>query len=241
MKQATKEGIERFKAAMERVRSGESESETVELGSGTVCLKPDPDSPNGLRIEAIEGEGLESGRPAMDPKQKAFFERMRETIERMHSGETDSAELELPDGGTMRMTRDPETSGAFTMVAGDGGFELRSVTFEAGESRPDGYPEDLPFLPGATVGLQTITGPDVRTLQWFKLDDADGAFERIRGELEEDGWEGGEPGQVSTLYGRTTSVDYKRGDRIRSLLFTRGEEFSMLRLADRPAMDRRTG
>ena len=55
MNEATKEGIERYKAAIERIRSGESNSEEVELPSGRVRLTPEEGGPTGINIEVLEG------------------------------------------------------------------------------------------------------------------------------------------------------------------------------------------
>lgn len=70
MDEATREGMERYKAALERIRSGESDSEEVELSSGRVRLTPDGESTTGIRIEVLEDRnaGASSLPPESDPR-----------------------------------------------------------------------------------------------------------------------------------------------------------------------------
>ena len=56
MTQAKQALMAEFKAALERVRSGEVESEEVDLPTGRVRLSLDENAPSGIRVETVEGE-----------------------------------------------------------------------------------------------------------------------------------------------------------------------------------------
>jgi hypothetical protein len=198
MDQEKKEGIERFKAAADRIRSGESASEEIELSSGRVLLTPDETTPNGLKIEVLDVDLSGTARSPPDPKAQAAMERMKEVIGRFRSGDLDSAEIPLPSGEKVRLSRDDRSPGAFTVRSLEGGPTMRSVPFEPSSTRPENYPEDLPFLPEASVGLTESEEQSFRTLTWFKAPEPEESLQLLRLQLVTDGWEEKEESKVST-------------------------------------------
>lgn len=213
------EAMARFKEAMERVKSGEVESEEVELPSGEeVRLVHDPDSPGRLRIETLEGDRVGGGRRGLPEEWKAFGERVKAASERVRSGESDLEELTLPDGETMRLIRDPEVPGAYVVESSQANQTLRAVTFEPSSERPQGYPEDLPFLPGCPCSVTTISNTDARSVTWFGPPEPALALESLGAQLVGDGWVKQPEGHVSHPYGESRHIRFMRAGRHTNLV-----------------------
>jgi hypothetical protein len=232
MSQDRKEALERFKAAEARVRSGESEVEEVELPSGRVRLARDESAPNGLKIEVLDGGSHEGGGPSPDPKTLEAMERMKNVMAQFKAGDLDSAEITLPTGGTVRLSRSSEAPGAFTVQGEDGGPAMHSIPFEESTERPDTYPEDLPFLPGVKVSVSRFEGRAGCTVGWFDLPDPDAALDELRDQMLEAGWEGGEPTRTSTPFGTMTVLELRKGGRTRGLMLQRFGDHNKITLME---------
>lgn len=235
MDQGTKEGIERFKAAADRIRSGESVSEEVELSSGRVRLTADESTSNGIRIEVLGSNpaGGTGFRP--DPPSKEAMERIKDVIGRFRAGELDSAEIPLPTGGNVQLTRDDRSPGGFTMRSPEGGPTMRCIPFEPSSTRPEEYPEDLPFLAEAAVALTEIEGQSFRTLTWFKLQDPEECLQILRLQLVADGWEAGTESnvtKVSMAFGTMVSMEFQKGEKRRAVILSRFGEHSTIKLLE---------
>jgi hypothetical protein len=137
MPQETGDTIRQYKAAMERIRSGESESEEVELPSGRVLLTPDPNTPSGIAIEVLESDRPAESQEPRDPGMVEAMERMKEAIGRFKNGEMDSVEIPLPSGETMELVRDERSPGAFSVRTPDGGPSMVSIPFDASPTPPE--------------------------------------------------------------------------------------------------------
>lgn len=238
MDRASQEGIERYKAAMERIRSGRSDSEEVELPSGRVLLTADPRTPNGVKIEVLEsGETKESRKPP-DPEALGAMERAREVMERFRAGEIEEAEIPLPAGGTVRLRRDHRAPGAFTVRTPEGGPSMLSIPFEPRTTRPEGFPDDLPFLFDAASAVTSVEGQAFRTVTWYLPGDPRERLEELRRQLTEMGWQDGGESTVSTALGTMTVIESRRGGMTRTLMVSRFGEQSQIRLMEQP---KRTG
>jgi len=241
MDQVTQEGIERFKAAMERVRSGESASEELVLASGRVRLTPDETTPTGIKIEALVEDPTEGASRDPDPKTKEFMERLKGISERMQSGELDSAEISLPSGGTMHFRRDQDVPGAFTMLSSEGGPTLRSVPLHACAARPPDYPKDLPFLSGCPAGLTEMGEGPTRTLTWFAIPDPEASLRELRVQLTADGWKEAGESKASMSHGTMLGVGFEKGEMGRMVTLKRFGEHSQITLLEHPKRKREAG
>lgn len=225
------EGMQLFKAAADRIRSGNSESEEVELPSGRVRLTPNPNTPNGLQIEVLDaGAAVDFRKP--DPKMLEAMERVKDIMGRFRAGELDSAEIPLPSGETMELTRDGRSPGAFSVRSPAGGPNMLTIPFEPSPSRPEHYPGDLPFLPEQSVALTEMEGESFRALTWFIVEDPDESLHQLRVQLVTEGWEEGEESNVSAIFGTVTSMEFGMGGKKRTVMLNRFGEHSQLKLIE---------
>lgn len=234
MSKEVQKGIEAFKEAMDRIRSGESEVEEVELPSGPVRLSKDESAPNGFRIEPLGEERPVGEKPATDAETKARLEQFKDIAARLRSGDSDSEEVSLPSGDTIRFTRDPDTEGGMTVESGDGKMSMRLQPFEASPTRPPTYPEDIPFVPDCAVSIVEMPKGPARNVTWLAPPDPDGALEVIKQQLEEDGWEGSEPTSMTTPMGVMTSLGFSKDGRKRMLSLSRYPGHVQIALMEAP-------
>lgn len=234
MDQATQDGIRRYKAAIERIRSGESESEEVDLPSGRVRLTHDRENPNGVKIEVLESDRTERSGARPEPEVLEAMSQVKEVMERFRAGDIDDAEIPLPTGGTMKLSRDHRAPGAFTVRTPEGGPSMFSIPFKPGPTRPEGYPEDLPFLPDVTSTLSSMEGQEFRTLSWFITGDHREHLGELRRQLTEMGWEDGGESNVTTAAGTMTIVEFRKGDMARTLMVSRFGERCQIKLMEQP-------
>lgn len=234
MDQATQAGIERYKAAVERVRSGESDSEEVELPSGRVRLTPDEAAPTGIRIEVLEGDQSGTASCQADPEKQEAMKRMEDVIGRFRAGDLDTAEIPVPSGETMQLTRDDRSPGAFTVRSPDGGPTMRTVPFDPSSTRQEGYPEDMPFLAETAVVLTEIEGQSFRTFTWFKVQDPEECLRALRLQLVTHGWEEKDESKVSTARGTMTSIEFGMGELRRTVTLHRFGEHGVVKLLEHP-------
>jgi len=211
------------KAAMERIRSGASTEEEVEVPSGgRVRVVRDDNVPSGIRVEVLEdGQGAE-GPSEADADRAEMMERMKAASQRVRSGEAEVEELTLSGGEVVRISMDSEIAGAFSVESHREGSRFLAQTIEAPEEMPSGYPEDLPFVPGASVSISTISPADgstaPRTVAWMNPPDVDAALAAIKSSLQNSGWGKGEKSVGATLHGPTTSWTFSRGQDTRQLI-----------------------
>jgi hypothetical protein len=85
---------------------------------------------------------------------------------------------------------------------------------------PDGYPDDLPFLPGLGARWIEFSEGRSRMLSWRDVSDMDRVMGRIAADLAEMGWvERSSTGRLGGLFG--TVREYGKGDRSRRLIGAR--------------------
>jgi len=234
MAQETGDGIQQYKAAMERIRSGESESEEVELPSGRVLLTPDSTTPNGVKIEVLGSDQTIGTQQLRDPAMLEAMERIKEVMGRFRSGELDSVEIPLPSGETVQLTRDEGLPGGFTARSSEGGPSMVSIPFGPSSAPPEGYPEDLPFLAEMPVGFTEIEGQGIRTLTWFIVHDPEESLKNLRLQLISDGWEEQDESTASTAFGKTTLIEFRKGEKSRTVMLSRFGEHTQLKVIDHP-------
>ncbi len=166
---------------------------------------------------------------AIDPQQAAFAAAMKAAIE---SGD-DEVSVTTPDGTPMRIIKSPEPGvrARIEATSGDSGSVV-SILWEPADTRPPGYPEDLPFIPNVPGSTSTITGQKrSRTqVQWFGIEDLDAAVERLVAESLADGWEHTRI-QPSTP-APTRMITLERGSEGRTITVVAGTGFAMISLSD---------
>jgi hypothetical protein len=224
------EQMNQVRAAMERIRSGASSQEEVELpGAGRARIIRDEEVPSGIRVEmpgrdekAEESEGTAGRSENPDPDRRLMMDQVKAASQRVRAGESEEEILTLSGGDTVRITRDPEIDGAYAVESLRGENRFLARTLEGREECPEGYPRDLPFVPGATVSISAVTPADEsqapRTVAWMNPPDVDEALEVIRRELQAGGWEEGEKSVGSTLHGPTINRTYAKGELTRQLM-----------------------
>lgn len=118
----------------------------------------------------------------MDPE---LFQRMQEAAARFRSGESDFEEIVTP-AGPAHLIRDPTDPRGFRIdFVGDGARRSVPVQeYPASGSRPPGYPAPLPFLEDCVAIVNTAE----QSVTWVDPPRAEDAFERLAGEMEDDGW-----------------------------------------------------
>ena len=157
---------------------------------------------------------------------------MKDIMERFRTGESDTAEIPLPSGETLKPTRDEGSPGGFHRSFSRGGPTMRSVPFEAGPTRPGGYPEDLPFLAETAVSLTEVEGQSLRTLTWFKIEDPNESLAALRLQSATDGWEELDESRFSTAHGTMTSIEFGKGELRRTFMLNRFGEHSVVKLIE---------
>ncbi|HSJ23212.1 MAG TPA: hypothetical protein VK929_00925 [Longimicrobiales bacterium] len=110
--------------------------------------------------------------------------------------------------------------------------------FPASSDRPDGYPQDLPFVPGAEVGLEggIDAEKDSIVLKWLRVERPLEMLQQLIGASVRDGWTLHDDDPPAT--GDTGSVRrlcFVRGARERVIEAVQAAEFSFVTLTDRPA------
>jgi hypothetical protein len=163
------------------------------------------------------------------------MERARAAAERLRAGESDSEEVRLASGDTLRLTRDPDVPGGFTAESEGDGPSIRSLTFEASSLRPDHYPSDLPFLPDCPAALTEVGTEGHRTLTWYNPPDPQAAFESVQAQLRESGWEGDDGSRVSVPFGGSHWIGFRKGELQRALALNTFREKSTILLAEMPS------
>ncbi len=196
--------FDEVRLAMERVRSGESESEKIWLPSGdTVTIHRDANAPIGIRIQTPS----DARRPRS-------------------SSRTDSRWASSSPGPRSR-------------VGSDWGREvLEAREYAACETRPSGYPSDLPFLPGCAVSVSLKRSEDgsrrARSAVWAGPPEPTRTLNRIKVQLQADGWDQVKTSQASTYVGNTLSSSFRKGQISRVLSLMVFGEFSQIMLFEKP-------
>lgn len=235
------EGRARFdqvRLAMERVRSGESEREEIELPSGDkVTIHRDETFPNGFRIETPGAPHGQGPSPLDDPERRAVMERVREASLRIRSGASEEEEVVLEGGQRVRIVRDGDGPQGFTIESTREGQSFRARAFGPAPDRPADYPDDLPFVSNCPVSISVVRSEDGseggRNVAWMKPEDSRTALEMIRSHLREDGWEEGEESRGSTAMGITTTFPFLKDGVERVVSYMVFGEFSQIMLFEK--------
>jgi len=230
--------LDQVRLAMERVRSGESEREEIQLPSGDrVTIHRDEAFPNGIRIETPGAPHGQGPSPLDDPERWAMMERVREASLLVRSGASEEEEVELDGGRRVRIVRDGDGPQEFTIESSREGKIFRARAFGPAPVRPAGYPDDLPFLSNCAVSISVIRSEDGsdggRNVAWMKPEDLRSALEMVKSHLRENGWEEGEESRGSTAMGTTTTFPFLRNGVERVVSLMSFGEFSQIMLFEK--------
>ena len=203
------------RVTMERVRTGESEMEEIELPSGDkVTIRQDGDAANGIRIETPCGPERTRMPFPDDLRRKAMLEKIKTASGRIRSGESDEEEVTLDEGETVRLTPDPGEPHGVAVEASQEDRSFQARAFGPSEERPPMYPADLPFLRNCAVSISVVISENgferARNAAWMRPSDPRGALDEIKAQLREEGWEEGEAFHASTYMGHTLSSSFKK-------------------------------
>lgn len=232
--QNLEETIKGYKEAVERIRSGESDFEEVELQSGRVRLTRDRTAPSGIKTHVLETRQEEHETESIDQEKKEAFRLMKEATERLRSGVSKREEITLPYGRKLVLEADGEVLGAFRMREAEGSMSMRSVPFQPSSSRPANYPEDVPFLPECAVSLIEVGDGSSRTMTWFAPPDPEGALAELRLQLTREEWTQAEESEASTAHGTARWSGFEKGELSRLLTLSRFGEHSQIVMIERP-------
>ena len=167
-----------------------------------------------------------------DSEARASMEAMKDIMDRFRAGELDRAELPLPSGDTMLLSRDDRAPGAFLIESPNGEGAMLSVPFDATADRPESYPVDLPFLPGTSAALTEVEGQSIRTMTWFISGDPAGWYGELRLQMVSDGWEEQEESNTTTVSCSVTAVNFEKGGVQRTVMANRFGGHSQLKLLE---------
>jgi hypothetical protein len=125
----------------------------------------------------------------MSEQSRERIQSMRDAVARLVEGDEDQVEARLPDGTTVRLTRDPDSPQGFRSTAftqsGDIAYEMRS--FAPADEAPSGYPEAIPFIPGCMLQFTEVVAESRVMATWMTPDGA-GAFGRAAAWHRDAGW-----------------------------------------------------
>jgi hypothetical protein len=176
-----RERFDRVRAAMERLRSGQSDREEIGLPSGDkVIMQRDEGLPSKIRIHT---PGRHRPHALDDPRLGATPAEASTVAEHARPRESDRETLPPESEG--------ETHGSDGEVAGTGtSFSARA--FGPGEARPPAYPADLPFIPHSTATISAFGSEEgvveARNVAWMKLSDPKSVMKEIEAQLRGSGW-----------------------------------------------------
>jgi hypothetical protein len=232
--QNLEESMKRYKEAVERIRSGESDFEEVDLHSGRVRLTRDRTAPSGIKIHVLETRQEDHEPQSMDQDRKETFRLMKEATERLQSGASKREEITFPSGRKVVLEADEEVSGAFRMRESEGGMAMRSVPFQPSSTRPADYPEDMPFLPECAVSLIEVGDGSSRTMTWYAPPDPEAALAELRLQLTREGWSEAGESEASTTHGTARWSGFEKGGLSRLLSLSRFGEHCQMVMVERP-------
>jgi hypothetical protein len=171
-----------------------------------------------------------------EPGMQETMKRVQEATDRIRKGESDAEELVLPNGSVLRIFREEGSSRRVVVEAEKDGSVLRSVPFPAVKERPEGYPEDIPFLSNSACTLTEAGEGRARSMVWPAPSDPDAQFEAAHDQLLRMGWEEAAASEKDTEFGGVQSVDFMKDGAQRSLFLNRVGNQAQLMTVDHPPM-----
>jgi len=127
----------------------------------------------------------------MDEALKRHYKELLHRLKDQLAAAGDDAAIAGPDGTAWQVHR--EAGGAMVLDTPTSGRMVTRIWQPAPDRLPD-YPADLPFLAGTMACTVVAKGPTrMAMVQWWNIEDAGRAFERLVGESLADGWEEADP------------------------------------------------
>lgn len=235
--------FDEVRLAMERVRSGRSDSEQIWLPSGeTVFIRRDASAPIGIRIQTPFAPMERRPRYRSDSSWGSSRPgpRIHGPAEEVSSGDAPS-EADGPGDSGSAMGAAPRSK-SHASFGGSRGHKqkepLETRGYPAADERPPDYPTDLPFLPRCAVSVSASRSPDgarrTRSAVWADPPEPSRTLEELKAQLRAAGWKEAQISQASTYMGRTFSSSFQRGGATRVLSLVAFGEFSQILLFEKP-------
>lgn len=145
-------------------------------------------------------------------------EELRTASGRIEDGTSDGEVVEAPlGGGRIRITGQHEGWVEYSGPASSA--SVRSRRFPPSDARPEGYPEDLPFLASRPCSLVELPRTGRRIVRWASFPEAPFAFRDLQAASMELGWVQGESrDMLFGLLGREARFDRHGADLTVSML-----------------------
>lgn len=106
-----------------------------------------------------------------------------------------------------------QSDGGFTFQAPDGSASSR--LYQASESRPSNYPDDIPFIPNEPVAVSSVA--NTVTLMWFRPTDPEALFADLNERTKSERWVLKEESEYARVPVRHS--EYETNGLSRSILF----------------------
>jgi len=123
----------------------------------------------------------------LDP---AELQRLGDVLRVAMESDSGSAELKLPDGTGLHVVQRPEPGARLRIEPTPAMSDLGMTMWEPADSRPPGYPVDLPFVPNAMVGVAERAGAGAfRSLFYFHVPEPGVIRASLLEQCHTDGWQ----------------------------------------------------
>ena len=115
---------------------------------------------------------------------------IQDATARFRSGESDEETVRLPGGELLRMVRDPDRPLGMRIEGVSPGAPpaIEAAAFPASDTKPKGFPGDVPFIAGCTTTITRMHAEDGLVVGWIGLAEAEARFEELHERLTGGGW-----------------------------------------------------
>lgn len=145
---------------------------------------------------------------------KRFLGAMDAARARLHEAGTSTVEVPSPFGGSASISSESDGE---VRVSFSGLPSAVSRTYDrATRTRPTDYPQDLPFIEGATVSVVEIPPKGLRVVSWARLTRAGDLAREVASQMKEEGWVAS-PSRARLLGFLGSETEFRKGNAVRCL------------------------
>lgn len=115
---------------------------------------------------------------------------IEDAVARFRSGVSEEEAVKLPGGQILRMVRDPHQPLGMRIEGLPPGAPpgVEAVAFEPSESVPEGFPGDVPFVPGCRITITRMEEEEGLGVSWYDVADVRRRFDEMHQRLTRAGW-----------------------------------------------------
>ncbi|NIR45797.1 MAG: hypothetical protein GWN99_15295 [Gemmatimonadetes bacterium] len=161
------------------------------------------------------------------------YERLATVMKKaLESGE-DEGEV-TDNGSTLRFKKNPAPGIRLRIEpkpGDEGARRFEGTVYDAAPDRPEGYPDQLPFLPDQACMVMTVPGTSGASVQW-QVDDAQATAGELERLSEADGWQPSEQSVKAPSFLPIGLTLLQRGDDARLIIHTSVGSKSAVMLLD---------